>query len=113
MLEESEMNYLGIDCGTQGTKAILYDSDKYKIISKGYASHSIILGDSGVREQKAEWWISALEASVKQAIENGGISGLEIKAMSVSGQQHGLVVLDKDGEVLRNVKLWNDTSQLL
>lgn len=104
------MIYLGIDCGTQGTKAILYDSDKYKIISKGYASHSIILGESGVREQKADWWISALEASVKMAIENAGISGLEIKAMSVSGQQHGLVVLDKAGKVLRNVKLWNDTS---
>jgi xylulokinase len=104
------MIYLGIDCGTQGTKAILYDSEKKQILSKGYATHQLISDDTGLREQKAQWWTEALELAVQQALVKANIKGSEVKALSVSGQQHGLVVLDGQGKVLRNVKLWNDTS---
>ena len=104
------MIYLGIDCGTQGTKAILYDSEKKQILSKGYATHQLISDNTGLREQKARWWTEALEIAIQQALTKSGIKGSEIKAMSVSGQQHGLVVLDNGGKILRNVKLWNDTS---
>lgn len=104
------MYYMGIDCGTQGTKAIVFDADAGRVLAKGYAKHPIIAKDDGTREQKAEWWIAALEEAVKTALEKSGVAGKHIKALAVSGQQHGLVLLDKNGTVLRSVKLWNDTS---
>jgi xylulokinase len=104
------MYYLGIDCGTQGTKAIIFDSESGAVIAKGYAKHDIIADDSGRREQDARWWTAAMTEAVKTAVARSGIDGKEIKALAVSGQQHGCVPLDKDGNVIRNVKLWNDTS---
>ncbi|QQO09441.1 xylulokinase [Breznakiella homolactica] len=104
------MYYMGIDCGTQGTKAIVFDSRGGAVIGKGYAGHSIAADDSGLREQDPQWWISALIESVRAAVADAGISGSEIRALAVSGQQHGLVALDGDGKVLRRAKLWNDTS---
>ena len=104
------MYYLGIDCGTQGTKAVIFDSDTGSVIAKGYAKHDIIVDDTGKREQDARWWINAMTLAVKTAIKKAEINGKEIKALAVSGQQHGCVVLNEKGEVIRNVKLWNDTS---
>jgi len=104
------MYYLGIDCGTQGTKAIILDSDSGELIARGYAKHDIIADDSGRREQDARWWIEAMTLAVTGALAKSGIDGKEIKAMAVSGQQHGCVMLDGQGAVIRNVKLWNDTS---
>ena len=104
------MYYLGIDCGTQGTKAVVYDAGKGVVISKGYAPHQMIVGENGEREQDARWWIDALVKSVREAISKSGISGGKIEGIGVSGQQHGLVLLDEEGRLLRLVKLWNDTS---
>ena len=104
------MYFLGIDCGTQGTKAVIFDSEKGTVLSKGYAKHDIIADDRGVREQNALWWISALKDAVRKALVQGNIDGKKIAACAVSGQQHGLVLLNKNGDVIRNVKLWNDTS---
>ena len=107
------MYYLGIDCGTQGTKAVIFNSDSGEIIAKGYAPHKIIADSMGKREQETRWWIDAMTKAVKTAIAKSGIDGKEIKALAVSGQQHGCVVLDEHGNVIRNVKLWNDTSTAL
>ncbi|MCL2319424.1 MAG: FGGY family carbohydrate kinase, partial [Treponema sp.] len=106
----SVMYYLGIDCGTQGTKAIILDSKSGEVIAKGYARHDIIADDSGRREQDARWWIDATALAVKAAVAKSGINGREIKALAASGQQHGCVLLDGQGSVIRHVKLWNDTS---
>jgi xylulokinase len=59
--------FLGIDCGTQGTKALLVDADG-RPIGRGYAKHRMIERESGAREQKPEWWIDALRVAVSQAI---------------------------------------------
>jgi xylulokinase len=67
----------------------------------------LIERESGAREQEPKWWVDALRSSVKAALADAG--GMEVKALGVSGQQHGLVVLDKDFEVIRPAKLWNDT----
>lgn len=104
------MLYLGIDCGTQGTKAIVFDSESGVVLSKGYAKHDIIADKNGTREQNAAWWITALKEAVRTALAKENIDGKKIAACAVSGQQHGLVLLDKSGNVIRNVKLWNDTS---
>ena len=98
--------YLGIDCGTQGTKALLTDDDG-KVLGRGYAKHAIIERSNGAREQEPQWWVDALRTSVREAVAQAGQA--DVKALSVSGQQHGLVVLDEHMQVIRPAKLWNDT----
>lgn len=104
--------FLGIDCGTQGTKALLVSATG-KAMARGYARHALVETQAGSREQQPAWWIEALVASVQQAMAAGGAAGSamppEVQAMGVSGQQHGLVVLDDRMEVIRPAKLWNDT----
>ena len=104
------MIYLGIDCGTQGTKAVLFDPDNGRIIARGYAPHAIISDASGRREQKTEWWIEALKTAVHAALRESRREPTDVAAIAVSGQQHGLVMVDGHGRVLRDVKLWNDTA---
>lgn len=101
------MKVAGIDCGTQSTKVIVYDAEAKQIVASAQASHGLIAGEDGTREQKAEWWISALEtcfAAIPADVRS------QIAALGVSGQQHGFVPVGKNGVVLANVKLWNDTS---
>ena len=98
---------IGIDLGTQSTKVLFYDFENRKIIASASAPHKMISKDDGTREQEASWWIDA-------AIEAFGQIDKEVRdsaiALGVSGQQHGFVPIDKDGNVLRPVKLWCDTS---
>lgn len=97
--------YLGIDCGTQGTKALLMTEDG-AVRGRGYAKHQLIERSSGAREQEPQWWVDALRTSVSQAVAH---HGGEVLAVGVSGQQHGLVILDENKQVIRPAKLWNDT----
>lgn len=103
--------YLGIDCGTQGTKALVLDSQSGQVLGLGLgaAAHTLIQGESGRREQDTGQWLEALQIATRQALNNAGVSGLQIQGIGVSGQQHGLVLLDADGNVLRPAKLWCDT----
>jgi xylulokinase len=106
---EIDVIYLGIDCGTQGTKAVLFEPDSGRIIGRGNAPHAIISDASGRREQKTEWWIEALKTAVHAALRESGRAPADVAAIAVSGQQHGLIMIDGRGSVLRDVKLWNDT----
>jgi xylulokinase len=99
--------FLGIDCGTQGTKALLLASDGV-VLGRGYARHQLIERSNGAREQDPRWWVDALRDSVRQAMK-GWDGETAVQAIGVSGQQHGLVVLDENFEVIRPAKLWNDT----
>ncbi|WP_122663597.1 xylulokinase [Pseudomonas viridiflava] len=101
--------FLGIDCGTQGTKAIVLDAASGQVLGQGSAAHSMISGHNGRREQDVEQWLSAFEQATAEALLQAGISGQQILGIGVSGQQHGLVLLDDDGQVLRPAKLWCDT----
>lgn len=98
--------FLGIDCGTQGTKALLIDDDG-KPRGRGYAPHALIERETGAREQQPQWWVEALRQSVRQALAQA--PNAKVLALGVSGQQHGLVVLDEAMRVIRPAKLWNDT----
>ncbi len=98
---------LGIDMGTQSIKFLVYDYKQKKTVAVTQQKLDIISDSDGTSEQKAEWWI---EAAVKCA---QGISPdilKSVKAVGVSGQQHGFVPLDSEGKNVYNVKLWNDVS---
>ena len=101
--------YLGIDCGTQGTKALWIDGSG-TVLGRGYAPHALVERASGAREQDPLWWVEALRRAVAMALGSAGPDAVaSVRALGVSGQQHGLVVLDEDLEVIRPAKLWNDT----
>lgn len=100
--------YLGIDCGTQGTKALVFNPDTESVQGTGHARHELIANERGGREQQPSWWIDAMIKAVRQAMRQARIGPGDIKGMGCSGQQHGLVMLDGRGHVLRAAKLWND-----
>ena len=99
--------FLGIDLGTQSLKAIIYDSGKREIAAAASSDLDLSSRSDGTREQLAEWWIEALHTAVAQLPRKLKAS---VKAIAVSGQQHGFVPLAADGRVLAPVKLWCDTA---
>ena len=98
---------IGIDNGTQSTKVLFYDFENKKIVATASAPHKLISREDGTREQEASWWIEAAGKAFKQIDDKIKKTAI---AVGVSGQQHGFVPLDKDGNVLCPVKLWCDTS---
>ena len=102
---------LGIDSGTQSTKTIAVDSETGKILASAAQSYGLIAGlPPGHLEQEPQHWIDAVEATVREVVQKLGKRKEEVKAIGVSGQQHGFVPLDKKGKVIRPAKLWCDTS---
>ncbi|MCH6255945.1 xylulokinase [Puniceicoccaceae bacterium K14] len=103
--------FLGIDSGTQSVKAVVYDATAKKIVAEGKAPHSLISGlPSGHMEQHPEEWAKAMDDAILSALAN--IDKSAVKAIGVSGQQHGFVPLDGEGKVIRPAKLWCDTSTM-
>lgn len=98
---------LGIDLGTQSVKVVLYDFLARKAVAVESAPLDIYQTDSGIAEQKAHWWVSALENALNKVEKD---LRRKVVAIGVSGQQHGFVPLSQSGEVLAPVKLWCDTS---
>lgn len=101
--------FLGIDCGTQGTKAIILDAASGQVLGQGAAAHTMISGANGHREQDTHQWLEAFALATRQALLAADVDGQSILGIGISGQQHGLVLLDDEGEVLRPAKLWCDT----
>lgn len=101
--------FLGVDCGTQGTKVVICNTRTNTIVGSGYGKHEIISNDNGRKEQPVEWWIDAFKLALKQAVQESNIDLSDIKGIGISGQQHGMVVLDKNDTPLYPAKLWCDT----
>ncbi|MGE8416181.1 MAG: xylulokinase [Pseudomonas sp.] len=101
--------FLGIDCGTQGTKALILDSQSGTVLGRGAALHSLISDASGRREQDPAQWLQACTTAIRQALQAAGVDGRNVLGIGVCAQQHGLVLLDDQGRVLRPAKLWCDT----
>lgn len=99
--------FLGVDCGTQGTKAVLRDPTSGAVVAIGRAPHKLVARDDGTSEQDPTWWIDALGIAVRDATRG---ERFEIGGIGVSGQQHGLVCLDGRDRPVRAAKLWNDTT---
>lgn len=104
---------IGIDSGTQSTKALAVDARTGKVCGTGTAAYGLIEGlPPGAKEQDPDTWRAALVKAVKAALKEAKASASEVVAISVSGQQHGFVPMDKDGKVIRPAKLWCDTSTI-
>ena len=99
--------FLGVDCGTQATKAVFRDPTTGAVVAIGRAPHALVARDDGTSEQDPAWWIDALRIAVRDALRG---ERFEIGGIGVSGQQHGLVCLDRHDRPVRAAKLWNDTT---
>jgi xylulokinase len=93
----------GVDCSTQATKVLVVDPEDGRVVASGRAPHEVT-GTGGARETDPEVWWQALLAALAETGRAG-----DVGAISVAGQQHGLVVTDADGRPLRPAVLWNDT----
>ncbi|MGW0807229.1 xylulokinase [Nonomuraea sp. NPDC002799] len=88
----------GVDSSTQSCKVVIREAETGVLVREGRAAHP-----AGTEVHPSHWW-----AALLQAIEAaGGLDG--VAAISVAGQQHGLVCLDESGDVVRDALLWNDT----
>src|SRR5688572_32818961 len=102
---------LGIDSGTQSTKALAIDARDGKVLGSASQAYDLIPDlPPGAKEQHPHTWRDATGAAIRQALRQARASGSEVKAIGISGQQHGFVPLDKNGEVIRPAKLWCDTA---
>jgi xylulokinase len=98
---------IGIDLGTSGTKTILFDA-LGNIIASESAEYPLYQPKNGWAEQDADDWIDAGFKTVKAVIEKSGISPGDIAGVGISGQMHGLVMLDGEGRTLRKSIIWCD-----
>jgi xylulokinase len=105
------MYFIGIDSGTQSTKSVVLDFETGEIVAQSQQAYDLIEGlPSGHMEQHPHLWFDAVDATVRDCLQQLGERRSEVKAIGVSGQQHGLVVLDENDQVVRPAKLWCDTS---
>ena len=88
----------GVDTSTQSCKIVVRDADTGALVRTGSAKHP-----DGTEVDPQHWWDAFQEA----AAAAGGLA--DVAALAVGGQQHGMVVLDADGNVIRPALLWNDT----
>ena len=88
----------GVDSSTQSCKVVIRDADSGELVRQGRAAHP-----DGTEVHPDAWW-QALTSAIGDA---GGLD--DVAAVSVGGQQHGMVCLDDAGEVVRPALLWNDT----
>lgn len=102
------MEYLlGIDVGTSGTKTVLFDRDG-KAIASATIEYPLIQLQNGWAEQKPNDWWNAASKTTAEVIKKSGVNSDDIKGVGISGQMHGLVMLDKDGKVIRDSIIWCD-----
>lgn len=105
------MIFIGIDSGTQSTKAVALDADSGAVLASAQAGYDLVGGlPAGHLEQNPADWIDAVRTTVGQCLTALGKRRSELAGIGVSGQQHGLVALDADDQVVRAAKLWCDTS---
>jgi xylulokinase len=98
---------LGIDSSTTATKALLMDANG-RVVSIGRSEYGFDTPKPLWAEQSPEsWWLATVD-SIRQVLSHAGIAGTEVEAVGMTGQMHGLVLVDHEGEVLRPSILWND-----
>jgi xylulokinase len=97
----------GVDSSTQSTKVEIRDLDTGDIVGTASAAHSSVTPP--VSEQDPRSWWDAFQQAWDHALDRAGVGAGAVSALSVAGQQHGMVALDADDQPVHPAKLWNDT----
>ena len=100
--------WLGIDIGTGGSRALLVD-EQGRVAAGVTAAHEEILMQRPLwAEQRPENWWDAASIAIQGVLKEAGLSGKDIKGVGLSGQMHGLTLLDSDKQVIRPALIWCD-----
>lgn len=102
------MYWLGIDTGTGGTRALLVD-EKGQIKAACTAPHKDMAMERPMwaEQHPDNWWDAAVEA-IQGVLKQAGVAGDQVKGIGLSGQMHGLVILDENNQVIRPALIWCD-----
>src|SRR5687768_5969425 len=101
--------FLGFDVGTQGTKALVVDLETRAVPARAASAYDLLAGlPPGAAEQHPDTWWNAVRECARALGKEVDLG--RVRAVGVSGQQHGFVALDRAKQVLRPAKLWCDTS---
>ncbi len=98
---------IGVDCGTSGTKTVLFD-EKGTVIASKTIEYPMYQPKNGYAEQWPGDWSNAMINTIKAVMAQSGVSKDDVKGIGISGQMHGLVMLDKDNNVIRPSIIWCD-----
>lgn len=102
------MSYvIGVDCGTSGTKTVLFD-EKGSVIASHTVEYPMYQPKNGYAEQDPADWAAAMVDTIKAVMAKSGVKKDDVCGIGISGQMHGLVMLDKDNNVLRRSIIWCD-----
>lgn len=99
---------IGVDLGTSAVKTLLVNQEG-SVVNEVSKTYPLIQEMSGYSEQEPEQWVEKTTDAIAELVSNFPGQPSDIEGISFSGQMHGLVILSKDREVLRNAILWNDT----
>ena len=99
---------LGIDLGSGSIKGVIVNRDGSIVLSQS-VHYEQLQEKLGYSEQSPEVWINGFQKLIHKLVSRYPNAKSEIKAISISGQMHSLVLLNKEGKPLRNAILWNDT----
>ena len=98
---------IGVDIGTSGTKSVLFD-EKGTVIASASQEYPLYQEKNGYAEQEPSDWYNASINTIKKIISESGVSADDICGVGISGQMHGLVMLDENNEVIRKSIIWCD-----
>lgn len=102
------MEYLiGIDIGTSATKTVLFDANCH-VVSSASQEYPLYQPQNGWAEQEPLDWYNAVLVTIRKVIHDSGVKAADIKGIGLSGQMHGLVMLDEKNEVIRPSIIWCD-----
>jgi len=101
------MVLLGIDIGTSGARTVLFDTNGNAVSAKT-VEYSLYQPQNGYAEQEPKDWWEAVCQGITAVLHQSGVNPSDIKGIGLSGQMHGLVLLDKQGNVLRRSIIWCD-----
>ena len=102
------MKYLiGVDVGTSATKTVLFD-EECRPVAEASAEYPMYQPQNGWAEQNPKDWEEAAASTIREVMERSRVNKDDVVGLGLSGQMHGLVMLDKDNEVIRPAIIWCD-----
>ena len=99
--------YIGVDIGTSGTKTVLFDKTG-NVIASALQEYPLYQPQNGYAEQRPEDWLEATVSTIAQVMAKSSVEAAQVKGVGLSGQMHGLVMLDEQDIVIRPAIIWCD-----
>jgi xylulokinase len=108
VVSANSMYWMGVDVGTGGTRALLIDAKGKEIAAVTAPHEDMRMERPQWAEQRPEDWAQAAVQAIRSVLAKAGVSGGDVQGVGLSGQMHGLVILDRDNAIIRPALIWCD-----